>query len=247
VSGDDAEVVAQARHAHGHGDEVLGYEGSVTHIDHHDATEMQLRKLFVDHHLRSIAEEIIITIQSSFGFTARLLNTTRATHLHVLVSARYREVIPDSLALGKRAASDAYMCGTLDVCFCGPVGIAGDMCPKHDNAVTFHLRVHDPEVMDVASAQQGFAHRDHLDSPEISGVETGVVARGIVPRAVRHLASRAVGASESSQAGVHSDSGFIAVNMTLSSQIWIWEDEYVEAPLAEVMLSSQPLVRAPSE
>jgi hypothetical protein len=247
VSSDDAEVVAQARRAHGHGDEVLWYEGSVTHIDHHDVTEMQLQKLFVDHYLLSIAEEIIITIPSSFGFTARLLNRTRATHLHVLVSARYREVIPDSLALGKRAASDAYMCGALDVCFCGPVGIAGDMCPKHDKSVTFHLRLHDPEVIGVASAQQIFAHHHHLDSPESSGVEAGVVATGIVPRAVRYLASRAAGASESSEAGVHSDSGFIAVNMTLSSQIRIWEDEDVEAPLAVVLLSSQPPVRAPSE
>jgi len=159
----------------------------------------------------------------------------------------YRQVIPDSLDLGKRAASDAYMCGTLDVCFCGPVGIAGDICPKHDKSVTFHLRLHDPEVLGVASAQQVFAHHHHLHSPESSGVEAGVVATGIVPRAVRHLASRAAGASESSQAGVHSDSGFIAVNMTLSSQIRIWEDEDVEAPLAVVLLSSQPPVRAPSE
>jgi hypothetical protein len=87
VSSDDAEVVAQARRAHGYGDEVLWYEGSVTYIDHHDANEMQLRKLFEDHHLHSITEEIIITIPSSFGFTARLLNRTRATHLHVLMSA----------------------------------------------------------------------------------------------------------------------------------------------------------------
>ena len=159
----------------------------------------------------------------------------------------YRQVIPDSLDLGKRAASDAYMCGTLDVCFCGPVGIAGDICPKHDKSVTFHLRLHDPEVLGVASAQQVFAHHHHLHSPESSGVEAGVVATGIVPRAVRHLASRAAGASESSQAGVHSDSGFIAVDMTLSSQIRIWEDEHVEAPLAVVLLSSQPPVRAPSE
>ena len=160
----------------------------------------------------------------------------------------YRQVIPDSLDLGKRAASDAYMCGTLDVCFCGPVGIAGDICPKHDKSVTFHLRLHDPEVLGVASAQQVFAHHHHLHSPESSGVEAGVVATGIVPRAVRHLASRAAGASESSQAGVHSDSGFIAVNMTLSSHIRILgEDEDVEAPLAVVLLSSQPPVRAPSE
>ena len=88
----------------------------------------------------------------------------------------------------------------------------------------------------------------HLDSPESIGVEAGVVATGIVPRAVRHLASRAAGVSESSQAGVHSDSGFIAVNMTLSSHIRIWgEDEDVKAPLAMVLLSSQPPVRAPSE
>jgi len=252
VSSDDAEVVAQARRAHGHGDEVLWYEGSVTHIDHHAATEMQLRKLFVDHYLLSIAEEIIITIPSSFGFTARLLNRTRATHLHALVSTHYRDVFADSLALGKRAASSAYMCGTLDVsldvCFCGPVGIAGDMCPKHDKPVKFHLRLHEPEVMDVASTQQGFAHHHPLDSPESSGVEAGVVATGIVLRAVRHLASRAAGVSESSQAGMHSDSGFIAVNMTLSSHIRIWgEDEDVEAPLAVVLLSSQPPVRAPSE
>jgi len=127
-------------------------------------------------------------------------------------------------------------------------GIAGDMCPKADIPVSFHLRLHDPEVMDVASAQQGFAHHHHLDSPERSGVEAGVVATGIVPRAVRHLASRAAGVSESSQAGMHSDSGFIAVNMTLSSHIRIWgEDEDVEAPLAVVLLSSQPPVRAPSE
>jgi hypothetical protein len=243
VSSDDAEVVAQARRAHGHGDEVLWYEGSVTHIDHHDATEMQLRKLFVDHYLLSIAEEIIITIPSSFGFTARLLNRTRATHLHALVNARYRAVIiRDSLSLGK--ASGAYMCGTLDVCFCGPVGIAGDMCPKYgDKAVSFHLRFHDPEVMDVAGAQQGLAPHDRLDSPERSGVEAGAVATVVVPRAVHHLASRADGASESSQAGVHSDSGFIVVNMTLSSQIY----QDVEAPLAVVLLSSQPPVRAPSE
>jgi len=36
-------------------------------------------------------------------------------------------------------------------------GIAGDMCPKADIPVSFHLRLHDPEVMDLTSAQQGFA------------------------------------------------------------------------------------------
>jgi hypothetical protein len=181
-------------------------------MDHHDATEMQLRKVFVDHYLLSIAEEIIITIPSSFGFTARLLNRTRATHLHALMNARYRAaIIRDSLSLGIRETSGAYMCGTLDVCFCGPVGIAGDMCPKHgDKAVSFHLRLHDPEVMDVGGAQQRFAHHPHLDS-------------------------------------VHSGNGFIAVNITLSSQIQIWEDKNVEAPLAVVMLLSHHPVRAPSE
>jgi hypothetical protein len=121
------------------------------------------------------------------------------------------------------------------------------MCPKADNPVSFHLRLHDPEVIGVASAQQVFSHHHHLDSPEICGVEAGVVATGIVPRAVRHLASRAAGASESSQSGAHSDTAFIAVNMTLSSKIRIWEDEDVEAPLALVLLSSQHPVRAPSE
>jgi hypothetical protein len=74
-------------------------------------------------------------------------------------------------------------------------------------------------------------------------VEAGVVATVVVPRAVLHLASRADGASESSQVGVYFDSGFIVVNMTLSSQIY----EDVEAPLAVVLISSQPPVRAPSE
>ena len=49
-------------------------------------------QIFVDHQLISIADEVIITVPSSFGFTARLLNRTHATHLRALVSARYRSL-----------------------------------------------------------------------------------------------------------------------------------------------------------
>ena len=46
-------------------------------------------------------------------------------------------------------------------------GIAGDMCPKADIPVSFHFRLHDPEVMDFASAQQGFAFSAQINA-EIS-------------------------------------------------------------------------------
>jgi hypothetical protein len=90
------------------------------------------------------------------------------------MNVRYRAVIiRDSLSLGKRAASGSYMFCTLDVCFCEPVCIAGDMCPKYgDKAVSFHLRLHEPEVMDVAGVPQGLA--DRLDSPERAAWKQGL-------------------------------------------------------------------------
>ncbi len=46
-------------------------------------------------------------------------------------------------------------------------GIAGDMCPKADIPVSFHFRLHDPEVMDFASAARGFAFSAQINA-EIS-------------------------------------------------------------------------------
>ena len=34
------------------------------------------------------------------------------------------------IALHPRAATAAYDCGGCDACFCGTVGVAGDLCPK---------------------------------------------------------------------------------------------------------------------
>lgn len=45
VSSDDAHVVTLARRAHGDGDAVLWYEGSVAHIDNRHATDLQLLKV----------------------------------------------------------------------------------------------------------------------------------------------------------------------------------------------------------
>ena len=60
----------------------------VTHIDTQAATRVELLKIFTDHYLLSLADEILITIPRSFGHTARTLNRTSATHLYAFVSAR---------------------------------------------------------------------------------------------------------------------------------------------------------------
>ena len=62
------------------------------------------------------AQEIIITIPSSFGFTARLLNRTGATQVHALVNARYRAAPSQMLVACSSVCASASISASISVC-----------------------------------------------------------------------------------------------------------------------------------
>eukprot|EP00961_Rhodomonas_salina_P064069 861010-Rhodomonas_salina.1 len=70
-------------------DKLVHYPGDAVHVDVSSSPEEHL-KVFADHWLLALSSDIVITVPSSFGFSARLLNLTGSTSVHPIVADAWR-------------------------------------------------------------------------------------------------------------------------------------------------------------
>ena len=139
---------------HRYPNKIVRYVGQPAHLDSTMSAEDHL-KIYVDYWSLALSHSIVITIPSTFGFSARLLNLTGSTTFKPIVAKQWM-----SSTIRRQVQSDI-TCGSLrHQCFCGPMSWAGDLCTDSDRRakiVAVELSglalVHDLDEEDFAAWQ----------------------------------------------------------------------------------------------